>query len=151
MLEICFYNCIYCISLTERNTEVVLDVERQNSLISLISDVHSGLSISLTSRVQASHLSRDKCYSTLQECYSFPMMRQSIQMYIKYCEPCQMQNTHKLEKCPHLFKSIPVPAKCWSEIGLDLFGPLKESNGKKLHHFMCRLFLKICGSLSNRK
>ena len=128
MLEICFYNCIYYISLTERNIQVVLDVERQNSLISA---VHSGLGISLTSRVQASHLGRDKCYSTLQECYSFPMMRQLVQMYIKYCEPCQMQNTHKLEKCPHLLKSIPVLAKCWSKIGLDFIGPLKESNGKK--------------------
>ena len=67
MLEICFYNCIYCISLTETNIKVVLDVERQNSLISA---VHSGLGIIFTSRVQASHLGRDKCYSTLQEHYS---------------------------------------------------------------------------------
>ena len=92
MLEISFYNCIYYISLTEKNVEVILDVERQNSLISA---VHSGLGISLTSRAQASNLSRDKCYSTLQEHYSYPVMRQCIQMYIKYCEPCQMQNTHK--------------------------------------------------------
>ena len=42
-----------------------------------------------------------------------------------------MQNTHELEKCPHLLKSIPVPVKCCSKIGLDLIGPLKESNGKK--------------------
>ena len=42
-----------------------------------------------------------------------------------------MQNTHKLEKCPHVLKSIPVPAKCWSKIDLDSIGPLKESNGKK--------------------
>ena len=42
-----------------------------------------------------------------------------------------MQNTHKLEKCPHVLKSISVPVKCWSKIGLDLIGSLKESNGKK--------------------
>ena len=121
MLEICLYNCIYCISLTERNLEVIL----------LISAVHSGLGISLTSRAQASHLGRDKCCSTLQECYSFSMMRQQIEMFIKHCEPCQMQNAHKLEKCPHSLKSNPVLAKCWSKIVLDLIGPLKESNGKK--------------------
>ena len=61
-------------------------------------------------------------------------------MYIKYCEPCQMQNTHKLEKCPHLLKSIPVLAKCWSKIGLDLIGPFERIQWKKIHHFMCRYF-----------
>ena len=126
--QIYFYIVIYCISLTERNVEVILDVHRENSLIFA---VHSGLGTSLTSRAQASHLGRDKCYSTLQECYSFPMIRQHIHMYIKYCEPCQMQNTYKLEKCSHVLKSILVPAKCWSKISLDLIGPLKESNGKK--------------------
>ena len=116
----------YCF--LERNVEVVMDIERQNSLISA---VHSGLGTSLTSRAHASHLGRDKCYSTLQECYSIPMMWQHVQMYIKYCEPCQMQNSRKLQKCPHVLKSIPVPAKCFSKVGVDLIGPLKPSNGKQ--------------------
>ena len=98
---------------------------------SLISDVHSGLAMSLTLKAQASHLGRDKCYSMLQECYSFPMMRQCVQMYIKYCEPCHLHNSQKLQKCPHILKSIPVPAKCFSKLGVDLIGPLKPSNGKQ--------------------
>ena len=71
--------------ISERNVEVVLSFKRQNSLISAIL---SGLTKSLQSKAQASHLGRDKCYSTLQQHYSFPMMRDRIQMYIKYCDPC---------------------------------------------------------------
>ena len=112
----------------ERNVEVIMDIERQNSLISA---VHSSLGMSLTSRAQAYHLRRDKCYSTLQEHYSFPMMRQHVQMYIKYCEPCQLQNSRKLQKCPYILKSIPVLTKCFSKLGVDLIGPLKPSSGKQ--------------------
>ena len=119
---------IQFIFLSERNVEVVLSLERQNSLISA---VHGGLTTSLQSKAQASHLGRDKCYSTLQQCYSFPMMRDRIQMYIKYCDPCQKQNTHKLEKCAHILKPISIPQKCFSKVGLDLIGPLCESNQKK--------------------
>ena len=118
--------------ISERNVEVVLSLERQNSLTSAI---HSGLTKSLQSKTQASHLGRDKCYSTLQQCYSFPMMRDRIQMYIKYCDPCQMQNTHKLEKCPHIMKPISVPQKCFGQVGLDLIRPLCKSNQKHtLYH-----------------
>ena len=52
-------------------------------------------------------------------------------MYIKYCEPSQMQNSHKLVKCPHVLHSVPVPAECWAQIGVDIIGPLRESNNKK--------------------
>ena len=116
------------IYLLERNIKVVLSLERQNSLIFT---VHSGLGRSIQSKVQSSHLCHDKCFSTLQERYSFSMMRDRIQMYIEYCEPCQMQNSYKLEKCPHVFHSIPVPAKCWTQICIDIIGSLRESNNKK--------------------
>ena len=108
--------------------EVVLSLERQNSLICA---VHSGIGRSIQLKAQSSHLGHDKCYSILQEKYSFPMMRDRIQMYIKYCEPCQMQNSHKLEKCSHVLHSIPVPSKCWAQISVDIIGPLRESNNKK--------------------
>ena len=42
-----------------------------------------------------------------------------------------MQNSHKLEKCAHVLHSIHIPAKCWSQIGVDIIGPLRESNNKK--------------------
>ena len=42
-----------------------------------------------------------------------------------------MQNSHKLEKCAHILYSVPLPAKCWSQIGVDIIGLLRESNNKK--------------------
>ena len=106
--------------------------------------------MSLQSKAQASHLGRDKCYSTLQQHYSFPMMRDRIQMYIKYCNLCQKQNTHKIEKCAHALKPIFIPQKCFSKVRLDLIWPLCESNQKKyiiscVDYFSKRLGYKING------
>ena len=42
-----------------------------------------------------------------------------------------MQNSHKLAKCPHILHSIPVPAKCWAQIGIDIISPFRESNNKE--------------------
>ena len=49
---------------------------------------------------------------------------------------------HKLEKCPHVLQSIPVPQKCRSQIGVDLIGPLCESNQKK-YIKTCRDYFSI--------
>ena len=45
------------------------------------------------------------------------MMRDCIQMYIKYCGPCQKQNSHKLTKNGYLLHSIPMESKTWNQIG----------------------------------
>ena len=45
----------------ERTVEVVMSLERQNSLISA---VHDGLTISLTSKAQSTHFGRDKASYT---------------------------------------------------------------------------------------
>ena len=91
-IYVCMYACMHAIicvffliKLLERNVKVVLSLERQNSLILA---VHGGLGRSIQSKAQSSHSGHDKCFSTLQERYSFPMMRDRIQMCIKYCEPC---------------------------------------------------------------
>ena len=126
-----------------------MSLERQNSLISA---VYSGLERNIHSKAQSSHLGHDKCFSTVQERYSFPMMRDRIQMYIKYCKPCKMQNSHKLEKCPHVLHSVPVPSKCWAQIGIDIIGPLRESNNKKYIVTCVDYFLKYieAKSLENK-
>ena len=45
------------------------------------------------------------------------MMRDCIQMYIKYCGPCKKQNSHKLTKSRYLLHSIPMESKTWNQIG----------------------------------
>ena len=48
---------------------------------------------------------------------------------IKYCPQCQSMNTSQLHKASNVLQPIPVPMKCWSMMGVDLVGPLKENNG----------------------
>ena len=43
------------------------------------------------------------------------MMRDCIQMYIKYSGPCQKQNSHKLTKNGYLLHSIPMESKTWNQ------------------------------------
>ena len=56
-------------------------------------------------------------FATLHERHFFPMMRQRIQMYLKYCGPCQVYSTKKLDKCPHEMQPVNVPKEAWSQIG----------------------------------
>ena len=48
---------------------------------------------------------------------------------IKYCLECQSMNTSHLHKASNVLQPIPVPMKCWSMMGVDLVGPLKEIIG----------------------
>ena len=62
-------------------------------------------------------LGRGKTFATLHQRYHFSMMRQHIQMYIKYCGPCQMNNYKKIDKCPHEMQPVKVPHEVWKQIG----------------------------------
>lgn len=78
------------------------------------------------------HLGRDKCYASLSQRYFFPVMRERVAFYIKYCHRCQLVSQRKLEKVPVTMKSIHVPSEAWAQIGVDLIGPLKTTkNGYK--------------------
>ena len=59
----------------------------------------------------------DKMFATLDDHYFFKMMRQHIQMYLKYSGPCQLNSTKKLDKCPHEMQPVKVPKEAWSQIG----------------------------------
>ena len=63
-----------------------------------------------------------------------------------------MQNSHKLEKCPHVLHSLPVSAKCWTQIWVDIICPLRESNNKKYIVTFVDYFLKYieAKSLENK-
>ena len=45
-------------------------------------------------------------------------LRERINMLIKYCEPCQMNNNWKLDKCPQEMTSIPIKGQVWSQISM---------------------------------
>ena len=105
------------------------DLERQNKLIK---EAHSGLEEFGPAAAMSGHFGRDKCFALLSQRYTFPVMRERISMYIKYCHVCQLAKTRRLQKVPVQMKSIPVPSLVWALVGIDLIGPLKETkNGNK--------------------
>ena len=120
---------IFLFSLIDRMVELVGNIERQNRLIK---EAHCGLETSGPAAAMAGHFGRDKCYASLAQRYHFPIMRERVSMYIKYCHLCQIATRRKLEKIPVKMKSIPIPKMCWGLVGIDLIGPLKETkNGNK--------------------
>ena len=109
-----------------------MELERQNSLIYAM---HCGLSESIQSKAKAGHFGRDKCFAMLTQHYNFPMMQDRIQMLMKNCEPCQLQNTHKLEKCGHQLQLIKIEPRGWAQIGVNLIRPLQPSRNN--NRYIC--------------
>ena len=56
-------------------------------------------------------------------------------MLIKYCEPCQLQNMHKLEKCSHQLQPIKIKPRGWVQIGVNLIEPLQPSRNN--NRYIC--------------
>ena len=48
------------------------------------------------------------------------------ELQVKSCEKCQ-RNNHKLQKASGSLHPIPVPPKIWSQVGMDLIGPMPET------------------------
>ena len=59
----------------------------------------------------------------------FPQIYHRVSEMIEYCPQYQSMNTSQLHKVSNVLQPIPVPMKCWSIMGVDLVGPLKENNG----------------------
>ena len=78
------------------------------------------------SKALAEHHGKDKTGYLIQAEGIFHY--HSICEMTKYCPQCQSMNTSWLHKASNVLQPIPVPMKCWSIMGVDLVGPLKENN-----------------------
>ena len=59
------------------------------------------------------------------------MKRDILYIKVQTCDPCQ-RNNKKLKKATGTLHPIPVKSKFWSQVGMDLIGPLPQtSRGKK--------------------
>ena len=54
-----------------------------------------------------------------------------VREILKYCDVSKHVNTTKLQKGQKTLHPIPLPVKVWSQIGIDLLGPLKAIDGYK--------------------
>lgn len=108
--------------------EVILSMERQNKLIV---NCHEGIGDSLEAKGMASHPGRDKMFDLLRTRYSFPMMRDRIMHYIRYCDTCQRASLARFPKAGQVLRPIKVKNEFWTQIGVDLIGPLEETCNKR--------------------
>ena len=54
--------------------------------------------------------------AAISQRYYIPMLKEQVRLFIKYCEPCQKNNTQKLDKCPHKMKSIKIEEEVWTQM-----------------------------------
>ena len=75
------------------------------------------------------HFGRDKTYQKIAERYYWIGLRKTVETFISSCDMCQKVN-RKLPGIAPALHPVPVPQKVWSQVGLDLVGPLPETAAK---------------------
>ena len=80
--------------------------------------------------VTGGHFGRDKTLSSLiQHSYYWPRMTNHVTNYVRSCDPCAHRNLPR-ERSAGLMSPIQV-CYPWQIVGIDLVGPLAESDGRK--------------------
>ena len=69
-----------------------------------------------------------KTYEALKETFYFPKMKAFVEEYVHSCPSCQRNNAANHKKFG-LLHPIPMDSKPWTDISMDLIGPLTVSGG----------------------
>lgn len=94
--------------------------------------------------VISGHLGMDKTYHYLARNYYWPKMKEDVKEYIKSCPSC-LANKSSNQLPAGLLQPIPIPAKPYEEISMDLITHLPKTrrNNDAIVVFVCRLTKKI--------
>ena len=74
----------------------------------------------------AGHLGMDKTYLAIAENYYWPKLRDSVRDYVQSCIHCQ-RNKPTNQKPAGLLQPLPIPAKLWEQISMDLIVQLPKT------------------------
>ena len=90
--------------------------------------------------LMAGHVGRNKTYDTIRRKYYWKNMYKDIQKYVNTCLQCQAFKTSN-QKRPGLYQPLPIPNRPFSDIAMDLIGPLKQtkSDNKYILSIVCRM------------
>ena len=101
---------------------------------------------------EGGHLGRDKTMRKLSDKYFMKCMKERVWDYISKCDQCQRNSNKPSMQAPELHP-VPVPQKVWSQVGMDLIGPLPETErGHKYIVAMTDYFSKfpVAAPLKNK-
>ena len=100
--------------------------------VKILDCLHSGIGQDVKAKAQGGHIGVNNTLVKLRERYWWPRMVIDTREYIASCEACQKNKNQKIalqfkkELCP---VSIPF-GQPWSQIGIDLIGPLEATEDK---------------------
>lgn len=72
------------------------------------------------------HMGRDKTLGKITAKYFFKGMKESVSDFVSKCDKCQRASNKPTLQAPELHP-VPVPEKVWSQVGMDLIGPLPQT------------------------
>lgn len=75
----------------------------------------------------AGHLGRDKTRAKIYERYFWPTIKRDTAEYVMSCHKCQIRKSGNRPPFG-LYQPLPIPEEIFSEISLDLVGPLTETD-----------------------
>lgn len=70
-------------------------------------------------------------YQRVKKSFYWPKFRNDIHHFINLCEVCQLNKPEHIYT-PGLLKSLPIPERAWSSIGMDFITGLTKSDGKEV-------------------
>lgn len=109
--------------------EVVFDRAEQ---LKILDCVHSGVGDSKTSKAQGGHCGVNTVNYRLRQRYYWLGMTVDVKRFIESCPQCQPNKPAVNLKAPQKLHPVKIPyGQPWSQIGIDLLGPLHEINGYK--------------------
>ena len=82
----------------------------------------------ILSEIHRSHQCAEYTYTLAKGRYYWPSCVNTIREYVKNCEDCQ-RNANSLKKPNEPLQPMPVIARPWYRVGMDLTGPLIQSDG----------------------
>ena len=126
--------------------KVVTDPKKQQRKIK---HMHSGPDGSLESESTGGHSGMNKTRQKLMRRYYWKGMTEDIKEYIRTCDKCQRKKTIQLQKIQVTMRSIPIPQKIFSQIGIDLV-TMPPSQGYKYILTVCDFFTNGLNSLLSR-
>ena len=100
----------------------------------IVQTEHSGTGVSMESQNTGGHVGKNKLHKKLTERYYWPNMTKMAYGHVATCHKCQMVNPVAFKKPTATLHSIPVPGAIWSQVGIDLVGPLTEVHG---YNYIC--------------